>query len=69
MIANALEYASQNSWQRRQAAYLELVDALIENRPVTVDRIKPDIPLDNNEKSRNGRPFEAPDKAESLAVR
>ena len=34
MIANALEYANQNNWQRRQAAYLELVDALIEKRPV-----------------------------------
>ena len=36
MIANALEYAEQNSWQRRQGDYLELVDALIENRPVAV---------------------------------
>jgi glycosyltransferase involved in cell wall biosynthesis len=32
MIANALEYADQNSWQRRQGDYLELVDSLIENR-------------------------------------
>jgi glycosyltransferase involved in cell wall biosynthesis len=69
MISRALEYAGQNSWQRRQAAYLGLVDALIENRPVTVDRNKPDVPLDNNEKGRNARAFEAADKVESLAVR
>jgi glycosyltransferase involved in cell wall biosynthesis len=42
MIANALEYADHNCWQRRQGDYLELVDALIENRPVTVDKDKPD---------------------------
>ena len=34
MIANALQYAEQNSWQRRHGDYLRLVDALIENRPV-----------------------------------
>lgn len=34
MVANALEYAAQNSWQRRQGTYLELLDALIENRPL-----------------------------------
>jgi glycosyltransferase involved in cell wall biosynthesis len=34
LIANALKYAEQNSWQRRQNDYFELVDALIENRPV-----------------------------------
>ena len=32
MIADALEYADQNSWQRRKGDYLELVDSLIENR-------------------------------------
>ena len=48
MIANALEYASQNNWQRRQAAYLEQVDALIENRPVTLDGGKPDVPAGNS---------------------
>jgi glycosyltransferase involved in cell wall biosynthesis len=28
MIANALEYAGQNSWNRRKGDYLELVDSL-----------------------------------------
>jgi glycosyltransferase involved in cell wall biosynthesis len=32
MIANALEYADRNSWQRRQGNYLELIDSLIENK-------------------------------------
>lgn len=41
LIANALEYAGQNSWQRRQRAYLKLVDDLIENRPVTPDGDNP----------------------------
>jgi len=51
MIVSALEYAGQNSWQRRQGDYLELVDALIEKRPVTLDGNKPDDPPDK--KSRN----------------
>ncbi len=34
LIKNALTYAEQNSWQRRKQDYLELVDALIENRPI-----------------------------------
>ncbi len=34
LVASALEYADRNSWQRRKGEYLELVDALIENRPV-----------------------------------
>jgi glycosyltransferase involved in cell wall biosynthesis len=67
MITNALEYASQNSWQHRQAAYLELVDALIENRPVTLDGSNPDVPPDNKN-GRNGWVFEAGGKTEPLAV-
>jgi glycosyltransferase involved in cell wall biosynthesis len=34
MIANALEYAAQNSWNVRKNDYLELVDSLIEKRPM-----------------------------------
>ena len=47
MIANALEYADQNSWQRRQDDYLELVDSLIENRPYISTGAKkgPPIPV------------------------
>ena len=58
MVANALEYASQNNWQRRQAAYLGLVDALIENRPVPVDGIKPDVPTGGSNDVRNGHSLE-----------
>jgi glycosyltransferase involved in cell wall biosynthesis len=68
MIANGLECADQNSWQRRQAAYLELVDALIENRPVTLDGGKPDAPPDNNN-GRNGRAVDVAGETEPLAVR
>ncbi len=32
LVANALNYADENSWRRRQGDYLELVDSLIENR-------------------------------------
>jgi glycosyltransferase involved in cell wall biosynthesis len=34
MIDCGLEYAAQNSWQVRKNDYLELVDSLIEHRPV-----------------------------------
>lgn len=34
IIANATKYAERNSWECRKADYLELVDSLIENRPV-----------------------------------
>ena len=37
LISNALDYAEQNSWQHRQHAYLELVDALIQSRPLPLD--------------------------------
>ena len=33
MVDKALEYATRHSWQRRQNAYLDLVDTLIEKRP------------------------------------
>ena len=68
MIANALEYASQNNWQRRQAAYLELVDALIENRPATLDGGKPDVPAGNSKDDRNGQTVDLAGKTEPLAV-
>ena len=68
MIANALEYASQNNWQRRQAAYLELVDALIENRPVTLDGNKPDVPAGDSKDNRNGQAVDLAGKTEPLAV-
>ncbi|MDE3098012.1 MAG: glycosyltransferase [Verrucomicrobiota bacterium] len=38
MISNALDYAAQNSWTRRKSDYLDLVDSLIENQPVHLDR-------------------------------
>ncbi len=37
LISNALDYAEQNSWQHRQHAYLALVDALIQSRPLPLD--------------------------------
>ena len=36
LIANALEYAARNSWDIRKDDYLELVDGLIERRPVAL---------------------------------
>jgi glycosyltransferase involved in cell wall biosynthesis len=33
LVANGLHYARYNSWESRKAGYLDLVDALIENRP------------------------------------
>ena len=38
MIADALKYAEENSWQRCQSVYFDLVDALIESRPVPPSR-------------------------------
>jgi glycosyltransferase involved in cell wall biosynthesis len=43
MVASALEYAAQNSWNVRKNDYLELVDSLIENRPVRLGGNKPGI--------------------------
>ena len=68
MIANALEYADQNSWRRRQGDYLELVDSLIENRPVILDEDKPDVPPDNKN-GRNGRAVGVAGETASLAIR
>ena len=68
MIANALEYADQNSWRRRQDDYLELVDSLIENRPVTLDGNKPDVPPDNKN-GRNGRAVDVAGKTEPLVIK
>jgi glycosyltransferase involved in cell wall biosynthesis len=57
MIARALEYAQQSSWQRRQGDYLELVDALIENRPIRPVGTRPEEPADDagGRQKRNGR--------------
>ena len=41
MVDKAAEYAIRHSWQRRQNAYLNLVDALIEKRTLP---IRPDMP-------------------------
>jgi glycosyltransferase involved in cell wall biosynthesis len=65
MIANALEYADQNSWQRRQAAYLEVVDALIENRPIRLDENKRDVPP----VGRNDGKSQGVDEKETLTIR
>jgi len=67
MVANALEYASQNNWQRRQATYLELVDALIEKRRITLDGCKPDVPS-GDKNSRIGQPAGGVGKTEPMAV-
>jgi glycosyltransferase involved in cell wall biosynthesis len=68
MIANALEYADQNSWQRRQGDYLELVDSLIENRPVTLDGSKSNAPSDNKS-GRESRAADVAGETERLAVK
>jgi glycosyltransferase involved in cell wall biosynthesis len=68
MIASALEYADQNSWHRRQGDYLELVDALIENRTLRSGAIPPGIPpADPNDLET--RPSSDESKSERLAVR
>ncbi|HEX5400421.1 MAG TPA: glycosyltransferase, partial [Verrucomicrobiae bacterium] len=46
LVANALAYADRNSWQRCKADYLDLVDALIENRPVPPVRHRPNLSPD-----------------------
>ena len=63
MIATALEYADQNSWQRRQSAYLELVDALIDSRPVPPGINKIGVPLDGriDQQNRAGKTNSKPD--------
>ena len=53
LIANALEYADLNCWSRREGEYVELVDSLIEKRPVTSNTAKTASDFENNRK--NGR--------------
>jgi glycosyltransferase involved in cell wall biosynthesis len=67
MVANALKYADENSWQRCQDEYLELVDALIENRPVKTNASSPHVPPDDDH-GQNTRPVAAGTR-ESLANR
>jgi len=40
MVTKALEYAAQNSWNVRKNDYLELVDSLIEKRPMVLSETK-----------------------------
>ena len=41
MVINASQYAAENSWEIRKEDYLELVDALIDNRPIHPSTRKP----------------------------
>ena len=66
MIARALKYADQNSWKRRKNDYLELVDALIENRPVQPGKNKPGTLADGQNGWENR---DADAEAEHLAVK
>jgi glycosyltransferase involved in cell wall biosynthesis len=68
LITSAMEYADQNSWQRRQDDYLELVDALIENHPVASNENKPGGPS-GNKNHRNGHAFKSADKPQPLGVK
>jgi glycosyltransferase involved in cell wall biosynthesis len=68
MIDKALEYAAQNSWQRRQGDYLSLVDALIENRPIDTGGTKLSHQT-GREKVRNGQTAGATEERESLAIK
>ena len=68
MIARALEYADQNSWQRCQGDYLKLVDALIANRPVPPGGDRPVVPLDG-EASRKLPGIAAKPESEPLAAK
>ena len=68
MIANALVYAEQNSWQRRKGDYLELVDALIENRPVQLGGSQTGTAPDTNS-NREGQAAETEAETEHLAVK
>ena len=51
MVAAALDYAAQNSWNVRKNDYLELVDSLIENRPVHPVGTRPDEPWTNGSRT------------------
>lgn len=68
MIANALKYAAQNSWDVRKGDYLELVDSLIENRPARPAGTSPNAPAPDDS-GRQGQTVEAAGKKETLAVR
>jgi glycosyltransferase involved in cell wall biosynthesis len=68
MIAHALEYAARNSWDVHKKDYLELVDALIENRPVTLDGSKPGVPSDSKS-SRESRAVDVAGGMERLVVK
>jgi glycosyltransferase involved in cell wall biosynthesis len=52
LITNALKYADLNCWSRREGDYTELVDSLIENRPVTSN--KNDVLPDARNNVKNG---------------
>jgi glycosyltransferase involved in cell wall biosynthesis len=41
MVANALDYAARNSWESRKRVYLDLVDSLIEGKPVVPEHVDP----------------------------
>ena len=68
MVSNASKYADENSWQRRQGHYLRLVDALIENLPITLDGNSPDVTPENGN-AWNDRPVDAAGKPVPLAVK
>jgi len=68
MIANALEYAARNSWDVHKKDYLELVDALIENLPVTLDRSKSNI-LSDSKSNWESRAAEVAGEMERLAIK
>src|SRR5664280_521149 len=65
MIAAALEYAASNSWNIRKNDYLELVDALIENRPVHPSGNPPND-LSDHGNNRNASPADTVGKTERL---
>ena len=68
MIVCALEYADQNSWQRRQNDYLKLVDALIENRPVDTG-VANSGPRPDHKNDPNGRKLDDAQRPELLVGR
>jgi glycosyltransferase involved in cell wall biosynthesis len=68
LVANALAYAGRNSWQRCKGDYLELVDSLIENRPVRPAGTGPEVPLDD-ESSRKFPVAGVEAKPEPVAVK
>ena len=69
MIAAALEYAEKNSWNVRKNDYLELVDALIEIRPVCPTGTGPLVSLPDLGHHRETFGVEAATPAGSLVVK